>query len=408
MKHIRNSAIYQAGKLIFIIYFGIILANYIIVLVTGRYTGNFIRASVKLSDIELFLNFLYTLSPIFVLYLIYKYYTQKSKKYKVSISIRALSVYLIIALPFSILVSLLYGVGRLGSGGEYLAPSWLRLIIIFINRLEPGFGVFLYSLLAPPKNKLKYFYLFLLIVLYLTRTSIAMVFTVFMVLILMHHKDRIFRSPKKLIPLLIIGIILLPPVVYNLYELRSKLRNDTYIKGLSITDIVFGRLMGRLSTYSSSALLLEGKDKFIPLVRENITFYEFPLAALPLPRPSGTFQYGHVLIGAPEKWFYSIGFSGVMTVGFYHSILTLFINIVTFFIIIYISFQLSSLFPYNKMKELFLLYLCLGATEGTSWAMFRDCVQSPVMYCLFFLIVNFLTKWNKSSGRYMNQGGRNI
>jgi hypothetical protein len=291
----------------------------------------------------------------------------------------------------------------MGTGGEYHAPLWLRFIIIFTNRLEPGFGALLYSLLAPQKNKLKYLFLLLLIVLYLTRTSIGMVFTVFMVIILMHHKDRIFKSPKKLIPVLIIGMALLPSVTYNLYELRSKLRNDAFIEGLSITDIVFGRLMGRLSSYSSSALLLEGKDKFIPLVRENITFYEFLWAALPIQRPSGTFQYGHVLIGTSEKWFYSPGFSGVMTIGFYHSILTLFINIVTFFILIYISFRLSLLFPYDKIKELFLLYLCLGVTEGNSGAIFRDCIQSPVMYCFFFLIVNFLTKWNISSRRYMNQ-----
>jgi hypothetical protein len=373
-----------------------VVSNYLTVLITGRYTGDFIGVPPELSGIGLLLNFIYTLTPLVILFSLYKHYAQQKTRYKISIPIRALGIYLLISLPFDILVSVLYGVGKSGSDGTYNVPMALRLIIIFANRLDPYFGTYLYSVITPRRNKLKYLFMILLIILSLTRASLNALMAILLVNIMVQYQGGFLKFIKKRLILVIIGILLLPGVAVKLYQLRSELRGSSSgVAGLSVTGLIFGTVIGRLSSYTNSAILIERKSSYIPIVKNNITLFQFPWESLPLPRSFEKMGYGHVLVTKPGNTFFSPGTSGVMTIGYYHSGLALLVNIITVFTLLSLTFKLCSLFHYTKIRELFFLFLCGPIVEGAALG-FTKYIQSIIMYSAIFLLINFLSKWNKA------------
>jgi hypothetical protein len=367
------------------------------VLVTGRYTGDFIGVPPRISGAVLFLNFLYTLAPLIVLYLMYRHYARRTTQRGITVPVRALQAYLIIALLFSILVSLRYGVGNMTSDGTYSVPMALRLIIVFTNRLDPYFGTYLYSVIVPPKNKLKYLFMLLLIVLSLTRASLNAFVLIAMVNILIYNRGNYLKFIKKRIFLLLLVMALAPLAVSRLYDFRENLRGSSFsTANFSPATLIFGKLIGRLSSYTNSALLLERKDTIISRVRENITLFEFPLEASPFPRPFSIFRYAHVLVGRTGNVFLSPGTSGIMTIGFYHSPLTLCINLITVWALLSLAFKLSKILRYPKITELWFLFLCAPVVEGGG---FLKYVQAPLVFFSVFLVINFLRRWNKVSGK---------
>jgi hypothetical protein len=397
MKSAAYTAARKSGTLIFCIYAGFVVSNYLTVLLTGRYTGDFIGVPPQLSGAVLFLNFLYTLAPLTVLYLMYRHYARRITRRKITVPVRVLQTYLLIALPFSILVSLRYGVGNMTSDGTYSVPMALRLIIIFINRLDPYFGTYLYSVIVPPRNKLKYLFMLMLIVLSLTRASLNAFVLIVMVNILIYNRGNYLKFIKKRIFLLLLVIVLAPLAVSRLYDFRESLRgSSSSTANFSPETLIFGKLIGRLSSYTNSALLLDRKDTIIPRVKENITFFEFPLEASPFPRPFSIFRYAHVLVGRTGNVFFSPGTSGIMTIGFYHSPLTLCINLITVWALLSLAFKLSTILRYPKITELWFLFLCAPVVEGGGFLRY---VQSPIIFFSVFLVINFLDRWNNIYGK---------
>jgi hypothetical protein len=397
MKSAAHTAARKSGTLIFCIYAGFAVSNYLTVLVTGRYTGDFIGVPAGLSGTVLFLNFIYTLAPLIVLYSMYRRYAHRTTRRGITVPVRALQAYLIIALPFSILVSLRYGVGNMTGDGTYSVPMALRLVIVFVNRLDPYFGTYLYSVIMPPKNKLKYLFMLLLIVLSLTRASLNAFVLIAMVNILIYNRGNYLRFLKKRLFLLLLVTVLAPLAVSKLYDFRESLRGTGFsTANFSPVTLIFGKLAGRLSSYTNSALLLERRDSIIPLVKENITFFEFPLEASPFPRSFNIFRYAHVLVGKTGNVFFSPGTSGIMTIGFYHSPLTLCINLITVWALLSLAFKLSTILRYPKITELWFLFLCAPVVEGGA---FLKYVQAPIVFFSVFLVINFLYRWNKIYGK---------
>jgi hypothetical protein len=388
--------------LVLLIYSGIALTNYITVLLTGFYTGDFLWGRQKLSAIELFLNFLYTLLPLLSAFILYKIYVYKiygylSQKDSVPLSLGALGIYLFIAYFFSIFVSVRYNVGLFGSDGTYNVPAWLRLFIIFTNRLSPSLGMYLYCLSAPKKNKLKYLFMAFAVILGITRASLSPLFQVLMVFILMKYDGNFFQYVKRAAPLLALLLVLLSFFSYDLFQFREKLRSggtDTYTATVAASPmrLIFGRILGRLSSYSASAWLLEKRLKYEPLAEKKIAWYQFPLEAIPIPRSNREFRYGHILVGKPGNSFKSPGASGALTIGYYHSVHAFFVNIVTMTVLTAVTFHLSLLFRNKNIRVIFFLLICGGLVEGSAWIL-ANAVQYTVMYIFFFLVVNSFARW---------------
>jgi hypothetical protein len=402
MKHSTSRAGISPEALILLIYSGITLVNYITVLTTGFYTGDFLWGRPKLSGIELFLNFLYTVLPLVSAFVLYKIYVYKVYKYlsqqgSVPLPMGALGIYLFAAYLFSIFVSVRYSVGLFGGDGTYNTPAWLRPFIVFTNRLSPSLGMYIYCLSAPEKNKLKYLFMAFMVILGIARASLSPLFQVLMVYILMKYDGNLFRYIKKRIPLLALLLVLVSFFGYDIYNFRERLRSgstDGYTATVAASPIrlIFGRIFGRLSSYSASALLLENRRKYEPLTEKKITWYEFPLEVIPIPRSNREFRYGHILVGKTGNSFRSPGASGVLTIGYYHSVHAFFANIATMIILMTVAFRLSLLFGNKNIQVVFFLLVCGSLVEGNAWAL-GNAVQYTVMYLLFFLTVDFFSRW---------------
>jgi hypothetical protein len=350
----------------------------------------------RLSDLGLFLNFLYSLAPFFILFLIYKRCSKITGRRHIIINRKALAVYLLISLPVLIAASILYGDGRSAQGGVSYVPLWLKPFTILFNRLDSMFGTFLYAVISPKKDKLKHLLLILLVVLIFSRGSLGILFALILLYILLTFNGNIINFIVKRILLVLIVLLFAGFFGAQLYTIRSEIRGGPVpsaarLKGV---ELVVGKIMGRLSSYSNSAMLLERKNTAVPIIRNNIGLLEFPREALPLPRSSSEFTYGHVLIQRSGNAYFSPGTPGVIIIGYYHSITAMFINLIALFVFVILVFNLSFFFRGEKIKELFFLFLCLSTQEGSAGS-FGRFIQYVCLYMLFFLIINFFTKYTR-------------
>jgi hypothetical protein len=396
MKNVNIIIARKTAFLIFLVFAGFILINYTFVLINNSYTGDFLLGIPRLSDSWLFLNFLYSLAPFFILFLIYLYYSKKPGRNHITINRKALAFYLLISLPVLIAAGILYGDGRSGQGGVSYVPLWLKPFTILFNRVDPMFGTFLYTVISPKKDKLKHFFLILLLVLYFTRGSLGILFSFILLHILLTYNGNITKFIGKRIILIFAVLLFAGFFGAKLYEIRAKMRGGPVPSAAKLkgVELVVGKIMGRLSSYSNSAMLLEGKDTFVPIVRNNIGFLEFPRETLPLPRSSSEFTYGHVLVRQSGNTFFSPGTPGIIIIGYYHSILTMLINLITLFALVILAFNLSSFLRREKIKELFFMFLCSSIQEGSAGA-FGRFIQYVCLYLLFFLTINFFTKYTR-------------
>jgi hypothetical protein len=389
----------KAGTIIFFIYVCFITMNYFYVLLQGTYACDFLSLKPKLSHGELFINFIFTIIPLLVLFHIYRHNNIKTNKHLVKIPIRLFRIFLLFLLPFDILTAFIYGVGKLGAE-NYQAPFAFKIIIVLANRFDAYFGTYLYTIVAPKRDKLKILLILLLIVLSLVRASLGVFVALLILYILTHYNGDLIRFIKKRFVLIIIGLIFLPMATFQLYELRSQLRgSSSIVKDLSVIELVFGKLIGRLSSYSNSAVIMERKDKITQITRDKFTPFQLPVESLPLPLFSfSESQYGHIIQETGGKYapltFLSTGTQGSILIGFYQSPVAFIINIMTLLFFICTIFYLASLLHYHKVSELVFMLLC-PIVMGGGGKIFMGLMLYQAAYILLFLFLSFISKYNK-------------
>ena len=85
---------------------------------------------------------------------------------------------------------------------------------------------------------------------------------------------------------IVIILIVSPILIAGLYSIREQLRqNKTKIELKSEPEkvdnnkLIFGKLVGRLSSYTNSAIIMERKGKILDLTR-NFSLLQYPKEAL--------------------------------------------------------------------------------------------------------------------------------
>jgi hypothetical protein len=298
------------------------------------------------------------------------------------------------------MVSVLYGVGRMGQEA-YQAPAGIKLFIQLSNRFNARFGVCMYILLLNKKNVLQYILLIMLIVQSFLYFSLG-VFPVLGLLFILKYDNELLIFIKKKIFIVIIGILVLPLFVTTMYDFRNTLRTSKKVESdpemATISVAIFGRLLGRMSSYSASSVVMERKDAITKLVKDNFSIIEYPKEALGVfiknIFPPKHLAYGHLLYGEYSSTSQSLlGIPGSLMVGHYYSFFGLVVNISTIFFLTFIIFELSSIFYYNKFYELIFMFLCMmGVSGASSELMFF--FQNILVYSVFFLVINFFCPKN--------------
>jgi hypothetical protein len=393
---------YNSGKsvasaiIILSLYIIFAIISYLYVILTGTYNGDYLFTEPKLSDCELFLNLLYTIAPFVVLFFIYKHYKKTNNKENVKVPEETLLVFIIFIIIFEIYVTVSFGVGKMGFE-KYQAPGWIKILIQIAIRFDYKFGVFLYLIISNNKNKFIIFLLFLLILFVSLLKASLGAFMQIGVFIILQYGSALLHFIKKYFIIVLLLLFIFPLIVQKLYMVRSILREVKNVTEIvEPSTIIFGQLIGRLSSYSNSAMIME-RARIMTTITRGFSIFQYPKESLVAFYGGFLTQkrystYIRILLDSQGNFTRSqfmIGTQGVLLLGLYQSLLVFFINIITLFIIINMTFKLASLLKYNNLNEFIFFCLCQSIMTGSAGNNMRDFVNLLV-YISLFLVINFL------------------
>jgi len=396
------SSSYKAARLILFAFIVFTIISYLYVIFTGTYNGDYLGIKPKLSQMQLFHNLLYTITPFLVLFIIYKQYKKVNNRYKITIPCKAFGQFLFLVVIFQIIVTALFGVGKLGRD-IYEAPATIKLFIQIFNRFDVIFGIAIYSVVAEKEQKNKILLWVLIFILSILRASLG-VFAIMGFIMIILYNDYFIAFVKKHLLFIILIITIAPVFVTILYDIRKQMRQEKEKIEISIdekkewnfSEVIFGQLVGRLSSYSNSAIIMERKNKMIELTKD-FSLMQYPKEAI-------TSVYGKIIdrkkISYPNLLYESAGnhtrnysamngTQGAILIGSYKSGKFVFVNIITILLIVVLAFELTSLLHYDKMYEIVFLFFCFSAMSGGA-AEYMSKLMFVVLYLLLFLFFNSL------------------
>ncbi len=370
--------------------------SFIYVLIKGRLNGDFLGVEVTLPPWLLLLNLVFTILPFIFTWKVYLYFKKKSPKYCVTIPTTFFGYFLIFIIVWNIIVTILYGVGVMAAP-PYEAPSLIKLVIQVMNRFNYFYGVFIYVLLVPKKNKLQFILIFMLLFLAYLRAGLGVFMYLAMLLYIKYFIEfNSFLKRQKIVVILI--ILIFPFFVNSMYALRNSLRNQNETE--MSKDMIFGILFGRLSSFSDSAFILQEAPYFL-LNAQLLDPYYFQKQALggvvsmnymPEVRPeSMLFKFYYET--SEDNVTYMAGTQGNLYISLFHSTSTFFLNLSTIIFYIFSTFYLFRLLRFNYANELAFMLLLYVLMSGVSNE-YAFLVFSVFVYFVLFLVVN-LVKFTK-------------
>jgi hypothetical protein len=394
--HINSSD--GTTKIVLIIFVAFSVISYLYTLFTGMYNGDYFLKTPLLSNIELLVNLIYTITPFFILFLIYKRYKNKRARYYIYIPKATFGIFITFLIIFELFVTIVYGVGFMGRQTFRTPPGILKLLIQIFNRFNYQMGVCIYIIINNKRRSGYIIFLMLLVVaISILRASLGVL--AFMgFFILLEYKDTLARIFRKYVLLILIVILIVPQIAGQLYGLRDILRNTRTMSSIiTPTDIIFGKLVGRLSSFSNSAYILENKQK-MTATTNNFSLLQYPIETLDAfynTQKEENESYRHIMLDSLGLYYSVANFSvmastqGVMLLGLYQSFLVFLINLMTLFLIINLAFNLVTMLGNEKLKDLIFIYFCLRIVSGAA-SEYMGILVYLMMYIMLFLIINSL------------------
>lgn len=399
-KHIRDNA-YTAAKLFLALYICFSIISYVYTLYNDTYNGDYLGVRPVLSEQQLFFNLIYTIIPYFVLFFIYKQYKNKPSKGHLAIPIKGLGVFVFSIVILNIIVTLLFGVGKAGQE-VYQAPTVIKLFIQILLRFSASFGAFLYIIVSDKKGGFHGLLIILLIILSLLRFSLGILPTLATFALLKYY-DELFRFIKKWAILVIIMLMLFPVIVQYLYTYRDAIRvgdKVTNVEKTVVTKIIFGKLIGRLSAFSNTAIIMERERTMNRFISEFSIFeyYKDAFRAIHSGFESkNEVSYKNILQRSQglilSNSSFMLGTNGVLTISLYQSILVFILNMALMVILCSLTFKIGTILKYDKIPEYLFLRLLMPVMGG----MGNEYMASLIGTLLFIIIILFLALFKKYS-----------
>jgi hypothetical protein len=361
----------KGAKLVLKLFLISSILSYLYSLFTHQYGGDFLYEDVTISFIMLTLALIINLIPYYVLWVCYLNFKNSSEgffKIKVSVDLIQIITYLFFA--YTILVTILFGVGKM-EADIYDAPSGVKFLIQIMNRIS-----FLYVALFSILISKGVFYdvlavLMILIVGYLISGlgSLLYVFCVFIV----KYYSYLLIFYKRFKFIIVVILILFPVIINNLYEFRDTLRNSES-KEISSIDLVFGKLAGRLSSFPNTAVIIQEPISLI-LVTISLEDYYYQKQAWralvggdyreqkPEYLMKGIFRNGD---NGDVNSSFMTSTSGNLIISFIKSPLIFLLNIINVFLFIYIIFKILCWLKFEKSAEYAFIMTIYPVTSGVA------------------------------------------
>jgi hypothetical protein len=312
-------------------------------------------------------------------------------------------IFIFILAILQIMMSVVYGVGQMAQE-RYNVSLPIRLINLILNRFDLRMGLTIYILNAKKGTKLKYVLILLFIAFSAARLSLGNISYLFFLLILCCYNGNIFRIIYKWTLPIIILLIFTPFLVSTLYNIRSQLRGETITqsRAYSTIELIGGKLIGRLSSYSASAYVLQ-KASAISIVSNKLPEYQLYLEATFMNNPDnlGT---GNIILESlgnhTRLYSYMNGTIGLLLASYYNSFSMFFISLSGYIVFIIFPFILASTIKGRRMQVLILLSLIQALVSGDPYALGKVSINI-FFYILLFLVINFFKQFAFYRGNYV-------
>jgi hypothetical protein len=380
----------KASKHIYLFFILAAVSSFLYSIFTGKLNGDFLGVEVKLDFWILLLNLLFTILPFWLLWKVYLYFKKNIPINRITIPANFLGFFLVFIIVWNVIVTILYGVGVMGAP-PYDAPPSIKPLIQIMNRFNYFYGVFIYVLLVSKKNKVQFLLVFMLLLLAYLRAGLGVFLYLGMLMYIKYFLE--FNSIFKKYKIVVLACFFAFPLIFSqLYELRNKLRNQADSEVSS--DLIFGVLAGRLSSFSDAALILQEAPYFVLSSQQLDPFY-FQKQALggvlsmnfmPEVRPE-TMLFKFYNEKSDDNVTYMAGTQGNLYISLFHSIPTFIFNFITIVLYVFITFYLFRLLRFNFSTELAFLLLLYVIMSGVSNE-FAFLVFSVFVYLVLFLFVN--------------------
>ena len=378
---------YKAIRLIFFINILYVTISYIYVLTTQEYNGDFLNVPTRLNTTILSIIFILCLIPYWIQWKIYKYFKNKRNILKkVYINIKLIEPFVIIILLSHSFIIIVFGVNRVGAP-PYQASPFIKLFIQILLRFDIVlWGGFLILFLPKEKLKTSLLIALLMALIGMLKGSFGVINTIALLFIIKYY-SIIISFIKKRIPIAIIMAFLFPALVEFAYTQRDLIRNVQYEEEkLDPGRLITGKLVGRLSSFSNAAFLIDDAPKYILLAQYfDPDFYQKSMLIAINTAYAKDDRYTperHLKPNTPIGTSFMLGTTGILIFSLYKSPLVLVNNMITIFIIsllIYLIFRRVN-FDYNtELSYLLLLYPTLSG------------VSSEYFFVLITVIVFFIT-----------------
>lgn len=392
---------YNVGKNVINIFIGCATLSYIYTIIIGKYNGDFMAEDVELPSLLLFVNWFAAIIPFVVLKKIYTYY--KQKRYRVahvSINFHFFSQFLFFLFFWHIVVTLLFNVGKLGSP-MYDAPALLTPVIQLFNRFNPNIVGLIFILVSPNRRKIFIVCCFM-ILLGVLRAGLG-VFVFIGLSLFVRYNEQMFYFVRRWKILILLMLLFFPSFVDYMYDLRTSLRTENVGEGenLSVINLIGGKLIGRLSSFSNSGIIIQNPVYFIASSQmlDDYYFQKQALAGVlgvsyaPEERPEI-----HLIKSVEpmaENSSFMTGSQGNLIISLYKSPYIFLMNLFTILVLVCANFHFAIKLGFSQSTEFALINVVYCVMSGVPNEFTYYLFTTLLLYILFN-ILNLISNGNKS------------
>jgi hypothetical protein len=246
-------------RLVYLLFLAATLASFVYCLVLGQFNGDFFPQPVFLLTGELVFVLACSLLPYLALWRIAAAIERVEPREVFVVGTGPLIFLFVSTLGAHIVVTVLFGVGVMDQE-TYQAPTLVQPLIQVLNRIDP-FYVGAFFILATRKHApTDLLAAGLMITVGFLRAGLGAFTYVIIAFTAKYHREIITTYRKA--PWLVLGALpIVPFTIGALYRFRGQLRGDLETD-LTVWELIFGRFIGRLSSFSNFAYIQQYERSF--------------------------------------------------------------------------------------------------------------------------------------------------
>lgn len=392
----------NSAKFVLKLFLSFSLISFIYCLSTGSYNGDFLGTPVELPVELLIVNLGINILPYWILWRIFLYFEKREVKRKINVSIAKFGYFISVIFLWHILVTIFFGVGIMGAE-SYNAPTLIKPFIQLMNRFNYVYGGLIFIAASGKKSRFQLFIVLLLLLLGYLRAGLGVTMYIILIYIIKYY-DEIQLIIRKYLFMTILATFMFPVVVGFLFEIRDTLRNQEISdEDLTTVQLIFGKLVGRLSSYSNSAIILQEAPFFFLSAQQLDEFYfqkeafagVVSVKLMPKDRPE-SILYNLYAQNDNNTISYMTGTQGNLIISLFKSPAIVVLNFITIVCFIFATFYLMSLLNFSNNGQLALILLLYVVTSGVS-SEYSLLFFSIFVYLITFLLLNFTKKSTKTN-----------